>query len=229
MKKTTLILLSALILLLGSLAYSLIRVVEFRNKANNILSNTAWENFTTDVLGAEKRPEVVLFGDSQVAFWPISVCWGALGVKNRGICGDISITAVGRFVKDVVKEHPLTCIIEIGTNDIAHNTQNKDVANAIDSMIILSQIANIRPIVCSILPTTEENSQDREKTKIFELNNILNDLCLKRNVKFVDLYNVLADQQGYLSSEYSKDGLHISRKAYIKITNMLFDVIRTCP
>ena len=206
----------AICILFVSLCVVGLKALEFRNKANSVLSNEKWEMFTKQVL--KFKAPIVLFGDSQIAFWPVSICWGAQAVLNRGVAGEHSDAALHRFARDVINENAKTCIIEIGTNDIAHNGSPESIAAAIDSMISITQLAGVRPIICSILPTTIEMSKIRPKSKIIETNNLFRLVCIKRNVQYIDLNDILADNAGYLKDEYSKDGLHLSRKAYVRIT-----------
>ena len=63
-----------------------------------------------------------------------------------------------RFRQDVIDLKPKVVVILAGTNDVAENTGKMTLGETegnIESMILLAKANGIRPVLCSILPSTE--------------------------------------------------------------------------
>ena len=56
---------------------------------------------------------------------------------------------------------------------------------------------------------------------ILRLNRLLPDLCTDEGAYFVDAGSVLRDADGYLKTEYTTDGIHLTEGAYLEILQAL--------
>ena len=97
------------------------------------LENPQWEH-TLAEQHLYARP-IVLFGDSQIANWPVSTSFGALPVLNRGVGGDWAVKASARFKQAVIPLNPSMVVILIGTNDLAHQQPVELVLSSIREMV----------------------------------------------------------------------------------------------
>jgi len=210
-------------ILLVLLALSIWKMIYFRNKANNILSNEHWETFIRSTIDTSCKP-IVLFGDSQIAFWPIAITYGASYVLNRGVGGDRADSSIHRFRRDVINVNPSQVIILIGTNDLSHQESNQNIVKNIQKMAEEAIANSIRPIV--ILPVRPKLDYTRPVNKIIELNSQLQSMCQKKRDKrifFIDIYKTLCDTTMHLREDFSRDGLHINQKAYSTLTRQIND------
>ena len=64
----------------------------------------------------------------------------------------------------------------------------------------------------------DENLQYRD---IMEINNRLKEYCEGNNCTYIDMYNLLLDDEGNFSEEYTDDGLHPNDRGYEVITEEL--------
>lgn len=98
------------------------------------------------------------------------------------------------FINSMILNHsPDICIIMIGTNDIAHASENAhdnremitDYLSTMQSIITTLQINNIKVILMS--PPMSRNIEDCKRGE--ELSEALKWLCIKNNVEFIDIYS----------------------------------------
>ncbi len=113
---------------------------------------------------------------------------------------------------------PKYICIMLGTNGLSY-LKTEDMSDKlgafIDEMKKLCPDAKIT--VSSIPPITkahEEKKPERLST-VVEYNAKLKKLAEDKSVAFVDIYSLLRDESGYLSSNYAEqDGLHLKKRAY---------------
>lgn len=132
-------------------------------------------------------------------------------VKNLGRSGDTAAALAERFEDDVLPFQPKYLLILGGSNSIRGGTSAEEVIASLNAIKLKCQVNGITPIFLTLPPVnpdriqrvfnqpTAENWQD-ELAKV-------NDFI--RTQKYVvDIYPVLADENGLLPVKYSQDGLH---------------------
>jgi O-antigen chain-terminating methyltransferase len=86
--------------------------------------------------------------------------------------------------------------------------------------------------VCGIVPVgTEENIYGyryyatREVRSLIyqEFNSKLKSFCCKNNLKFMDIYEITSDEQGFFLPEYTDDGVHLNSKLISHIEQLAMD------
>src|SRR5687767_7333628 len=102
--------------LLGALALSTWKMFEFRDRLHALTDNARWEATVTKDAG----PPIMMFGDSQIALWPMAASFGALPIANRGISGDWATRAIERFGREFDALRPKTVVLLMGTNDLGN-------------------------------------------------------------------------------------------------------------
>ena len=77
----------------------------------------------------------------------------------------------------------------------------------------------------AILPVTEEKSASGyyNRENVLSFNEQLIDLCREKEVFYLDLFNLFADEEGYLPLEFSSDGVHLNRTYYLVWSDYLRD------
>jgi len=183
------------------------------------LENPQWEH-TLAEQHLYARP-IVLFGDSQIANWPVSTSFGALPVLNRGVGGDWAVKASARFKQAVIPLNPSMVVILIGTNDLAHQQPVELVLSSIREMVSSAREHGAIVIICSVLPTRGEAARARPKDQLQQLNSNLQKLAAEQEASYSDLYSALADERGELPPAFSEDGLHLNSAGYLRVTSVL--------
>lgn len=163
-----------------------------------------------------KNPYIVIEGDSTAAGGTAGASmamWLSMYLKrqitNNAIWGSWTGQVKARLKETVLDLHPKYCILLMGTNGI-HGGETR--TNSLDNYeeILDTLITNkIEPIVCAVLPRNDF-PVDNAAIRIF--NSALLHMCQEKSIKFVDLYNPLANEDGS-AKEYvlhNADNLHWS-------------------
>ncbi|MFI5093169.1 MAG: SGNH/GDSL hydrolase family protein [Candidatus Acidiferrales bacterium] len=138
---------------------------------------------------------------------------------NRGISGQTSPQMLLRFRQDVIDLKPKVVLILAGTNDIAENTGKmtlEETEGNIESMSELARANGIRPILCSVLPSTDFwwHKGLQPASKIKELNARIKEYAAKNDLVYVDYYSAMVNGEGGLKKEFSPDGVHPNAAGY---------------
>jgi acyl-CoA thioesterase-1 len=156
---------------------------------------------------------VVFMGDSITEGWHLDQSFPGKPYINRGISGQTSTQMLLRFRQDVVDLKPKVVVILAGTNDVAQNTgpmAPEQTEGDIASMAQLALANGIRPVICSILPSTEfwwHRGMD-PAPKIAAINDWLEKYTAQHHYVYVDFYDKMKDAQGGLPADLSRDGVH---------------------
>jgi lysophospholipase L1-like esterase len=183
------------------------------------LENPQWERTLADQ-HLYARP-IVLFGDSQIANWPVSTSFGALPVLDRGVGGDWAVNATTRFRQEVIPLNPSVVVILIGTNDLAHQQPVELVLSSIREMVSSARERGVTVILCSLLPVRGEAARVRPNDQLKQLNSELQKLAAEQGASYSDLHSALADDRGELPAAFSEDGLHLNSAGYLRVTSVL--------
>lgn len=113
---------------------------------------------------------------------------------------------------------PERICIMLGTNGLAF----LDISYMADSMGKLIEqleeaVPDVQIVILSIPPVTEEHEKENpEKVPLIaEYNTLLAQTAEDKECKFIDIFTMLQDENGYLAEEYAEaDGLHFLGKAY---------------
>jgi len=196
---------------------------------------TDW-GFLAKFRDADKQLAPPVAGETRVVFMGDSITegWGmkatptspARGVffpgkpyLNRGISGQTSPQMLVRFRQDVIDLKPQVVVILAGTNDIAENTGKMtldETEGNIESMSELARASGIRPVLCSVLPSTDfwwhKGLEPAPKIKL--LNEWIKMYAAKHDLDYVDYYSAMVNDEGGLKKEFSPDGVHPNAAGY---------------
>ncbi|MBA0884207.1 SGNH/GDSL hydrolase family protein [Flavobacterium undicola] len=164
---------------------------------------------------------VVFLGDSITEFWSKEqpIFFQNKSYINRGISGQTTPQMLLRFRSDVIALNPKIVVILAGGNDIAGNTgpaTTEMITNNLFSMIELAQVHHIKVILCSVLPANffYWNPKEKPADRIIELNTILKEYALLKEILFVDYYSAMVDDQKGLKTVFSEDRVHPNTVGY---------------
>ncbi|GAA0650009.1 GDSL-type esterase/lipase family protein [Brevundimonas lenta] len=170
---------------------------------------------------AGQRTDVVFIGDSITEMWRIAQPdLFRDGVVNRGISGQTSPQILLRFMPDVIALKPRAVHLMCGINDVAGNTgptTPADYKANILAMLELARANGVTVILAGLTPISglpwTPGVQD-PKGRAAELNAWLAALAAERGLIHADYGPVLADAQGGLRADYTRDGVHPVGRGY---------------
>ena len=180
-------------------------------------------------------PRVVLYGDSITDAWPDlrPEFFASTGFIGRGISGEETSHMVLRFRQDVIDIQASTVVILAGINDIAINMggpYREDLTYSnILTMIDLAWQNGIRPVICSVLPSSHFRWRP-EVTDIFEkvcsLNARVKAYCERHGVTYVDYCSVLAGPDGRAKEGLTRDTVHPVAEGYALMEQLLLESLK---
>jgi lysophospholipase L1-like esterase len=173
-------------------------------------------------LAVKKSKRVVLMGNS------ITESWLAMRADffrnnpylvNRGISGQTTGQMLVRFRQDVVNLQPDVVVIMAGINDIAENqgpATLEEIRDNIHSMAVLAANANIKVVLCSVLPAAKFPWRPglQPAPKVYALNQMLKELAQKYNYAYLDYYAAMVNDSLGMKSGLSYDDVHPSEAGY---------------
>ncbi|MGD0962246.1 MAG: GDSL-type esterase/lipase family protein [Methylomonas sp.] len=183
-------------------------------------------------------PLAVLYGDSRAELWDAPNNIAGFRIINRGISGQTSVQILGRFERQIAPLKPKVIILQAGINDLramplfpgirdqAIITQCQE--NLL-SVIEKARELGVKVIVTTIFPlgyTDDSPATLRVKSAILTVNFFLQSLA-SRDVLILDSAKVLSDQHGNLLASYTDDGLHLNRKGYLALNDVLRNMLES--
>jgi lysophospholipase L1-like esterase len=167
-------------------------------------------------------------GDSITDFWsrlPAGFFPGK-PYYNRGISGQTTAQMLVRFRADAIALRPAAVVILAGTNDVAGNTGRaplEAIENNLASMADLARAHDIRVILASVLPVTDEKvvngkslvrSDERPPATLRALNAWISTYARDAHHIYLDYASAMADPKGALKTALTDDGLHPNAAGY---------------
>lgn len=177
-----------------------------------------------------EKGEIVFYGDSITEMCDVSLYYPEFEIINRGISGDTTSGMLERLQDNLLDIEPSTVVFLGGTNDIGKNVPIEEIAGNIESILkaIKDRCPNCRIIVQSVYPVNKNirprylnQVNARTNDAVIKLNAALVELCQRRGYTYVNTYSYLIDDEGNLKSEYTRDGLHLTRKAYFALAEVI--------
>ena len=168
----------------------------------------------------------VFLGDSITHGYPLKNYYHDLPVIRSGIGGYTTAALLNNIETMLYQYNPTKVFILIGTNDYLYHVRPDEIQNNIEK--IIKDIKKNRPYtkiyIESILPVnTSKNDLDgRNNETIKETNRLIQKLCTKYSVTYIDLFSKMIDEQGSLKLKYTYDGLHLTEEGYRKMTEIIF-------
>ena len=178
---------------------------------------------------AKDEARVVFMGDSITDMWQLPKSGGFFPGKayvDRGIGGQTTPQMVLRFRADVIALQPKVVVILAGTNDIAGNTGPmtlEETEGDLATMAELARLHGIRVVLSSVMPVNDVADPDgksivqtekRPPGKILALNEWIRKYAADNGYVYLDYFPATADEQGFLKSEMTNDGLHPNAQGY---------------
>lgn len=159
---------------------------------------------------AHARQIIAFFGDSitQAGRW--TEWFPDVEALNLGVGGDTTDDALARL-DDVVAAAPDGIVLLIGTNDLGTRQSVEHLVRNVETMCVELRRAlpGSRMLVQSIMPRGREFA-----ARIQEANIHIRQFTSTVRAQFLDLWPVLALEDGELNPAFSDDRLHLSAAGY---------------
>ena len=177
---------------------------------------------------------VVFMGDSITDIWAqpqLGIFFPGKPYVGRGIGGQTTPQMLVRFRPDVIALKPKVVVILAGTNDIAGNTgpmSPEDIEANLASMSELAHANKIAVVLSSVLPVFDGGhtsdgrplvmTDRRPPEKILALNRWIKTYAVEHGDIYLDYFQAMVDDHGFLKKELSEDGLHPNKAGYAVMT-----------
>ncbi|KAM3111351.1 SGNH/GDSL hydrolase family protein [Phormidesmis sp. 146-20] len=165
----------------------------------------------------------VLVGDSLSLWFPPELLPSDRTWLNQGISGETSAGLLKRL-NLFEKTEPQAIFLMIGINDLVKGISDQDLLENYQKIVqdLKEAHPKSRIIVQSILPHANKSTNEKRdrlldisNKRIHDLNQKIAAITQSANVSYLDLQPLFVDNEGYLRSELTTDGLHLSSQGYL--------------
>lgn len=170
--------------------------------------------------------DYVFVGDSIVENYPqeeLQRISHSSVILNRGINDDTTLGLKNRLDESVYATSPRWVIIMIGAGDLATPRSVNAIAKTYKEIVydIFDNIPTTSIYIVSVIPQNSDYSGFSENNikRIKELNAKLEAFADTCAAVYVNIYDVLADENGYLKKEYSDNGFSLNSVGYAALTD----------
>ncbi|MGW5107428.1 GDSL-type esterase/lipase family protein [Nocardia sp. NPDC004123] len=152
---------------------------------------------------------VVFFGDSITEGGLWDEWFPQVRPVNRGIGGNTVDDLRARL--DTAIDAPAAVFLLVGTNDLGLGQTPGQVAENLRGLVaeIRDRAPHAPLFVQSVMPRRVKFAE-----RIRELNSVAADIAAQADAVYIDLWPALADADGALRQEFTRDGLHLSGAGY---------------
>lgn len=177
----------------------------------------------------------VFLGDSIFEQYDLDKFYKDMPVVNSGISGNKTTDILNNMEERLYVYNPSKVFLMIGTNDFALNISTDDTVKNIGK--IIEDIKKNRPYaeiyVQSIYPVNKSDDEkidldtvsDRNNEDIKSINDGIKEICKEKDVTYMNIYDLLLDEDGNLKLDYTVEGLHINDDGYEVITEEVMKVL----
>ena len=157
----------------------------------------------------QKQSDLIFLGDSLTDFHD----WSIFGKHhNAGIAGDTTDGLLYRLHYTLEKK-PKTLLLMIGINDLLQGQYVETMKNNYEK--IFKTIKGIEHVfILSLLPVEAMDQTLQINESVIVLNHFLRSECTANQFVYVDLYNLMVDNDLGIKRDLTSDGVHLTEKAY---------------
>ncbi len=177
---------------------------------------------------APQPKRVVFLGTQVVSRWDVQAAFPQWEAVNRGIEGQRVAGFLLRFRSDVIALRPGAVVIEVSSYNFRQQWEVEEIREYAQSMADLARANGIMPIFGTVIPP-RRGVVDLGDYKIMDSIAVFNE-WLRAGAqagqwRLVEFNRLLADEQGYLRKDLSKDGIDPNEAGYRVMTTALDSVL----
>lgn len=182
-----------------------------------------------------KKENIVFYGDSITEMYELDKFYPGMPVVNAGHGGYLSRRLFEEVEEKLLVYNPTKVFMLMGTNDIAYsNYTNEEIVDNVKGIVnaIRKDRKNVKIYIESIYPVNETIEIDhnvmhiRRNGRIKEINALLKKYCKEENITYINLFDVLKEEDGTIDEDYTLEGLHINENGYKIITDYLMKYVK---
>lgn len=164
--------------------------------------------------------DIVFLGNSITHYCEWHELLGMPNIKNRGISGDV-VDRMTERLDPIVNGHPAKIFVMGGVNDVSHKLSADTIAARMEKLLdyIIEKTPQTKIYLQSALPINNDfgrfKTLDGTEQVIVDYNKRLAEIAVERGITFINLFPLLADENGKLDEKYTNDGLHLLGNAYL--------------
>lgn len=188
---------------------------------------------------AEYAPQdaTVFFGDSITELCRIDDIYGEYSKKagvpvvNRGISAETTASMLERIEESVIAIQPRNLVMLMGVNDLNQGVSQEQITENIRQMIQLvkEKTPQTNIVLQAVYPIDPDRTsfyermqlKGRDNAAIRALNEKLAVMAEEENVRFINVTEVLSDENGNLRKDYTFDGLHPNVSGYLAVRDFI--------
>lgn len=210
---------------LAAAAWGVRRLGGWRYTAHRLVTEAAWPTYTQRRSQLEALPplrpgDLVLLGDSHVAYGQWDELLPGVPVRNRGISGE-GIEGLRAFAKTLNLDSSHAVVLEIGTNDLLFHEPEWLLARY-DSAVAELRGRGARVWACTLPGVNGEvRWTGIDAAAVARVNAALRE----RAPRLVDLAAALDTERGVLPAELTDDGVHLRGEGYLRWARALRDSV----
>ncbi len=174
---------------------------------------------------------LVFIGNQLTEHWEVQKYFPSYEAINRGISGQRFAGFLLRFRPDVLELFPKAVIIEFSSYNFRPEYSLKELKDYLICLAELAEAHHIKPILTTVIPTRKplryEGYSVLDSVKTF--NQWLREYCDEKGYAYVDFYQTLADEQGYLPVSLSASHIEPNDTGYERLANATRKVLETLP
>lgn len=201
-----------------------------------ILAN-GWKKKVNDFNEYNKcvnKSGIIFVGDSLTDNYNVYEYYKGYDVYNRGIGGDTTIGLLKRMNESVYDLKPSIVVLLIGINDfeLVENSTPETIYQNISKIVseIHKNLLDTKIILESLYPVNKSDNfkinqpsvMRKSNSKINEVNEKIKDIP---GVYYLNIHDLLLDDNKELKIEYTMEGLHVNTFGYHFVTKIIKDKI----
>lgn len=184
----------------------------------------------------DKEERYLFLGDS--LFWQYNTdeFFKDYNIINSGTNGITALDTLNVIEENVYAHNPTSVFILLGTNDLYHGYNVQETIEHLQNLVnkIHNDKPDIKINILSLLPInktdnskiSKEANNNKTNEQILEVNNQLQAYCEEKSFTYINVHDILIDENGNLKLDYTREGLHITDLGYHQITMELLKYIK---
>jgi len=169
----------------------------------------------------KNKYDIVLAGDSLIAFMPVNKLFPNLSIMNQGISGDTT-KGLHERIKYIIKVPPKKVFINIGSNDLVILNSRpmmivQNIMNIVDD--IKQENDKIEVFIFTVTPVNPDlkiSNQNfifgRTNEDIRHINELIYQTFDKNII--LNIHDLVVDDKMKLAEKYTSDGIHFNDLGY---------------
>ena len=173
---------------------------------------TLLTNESQSIARRSSGPVAVMLGDSLSLWFPSDRLPQSSVWLNQGISGETTRGVLLRST-DLATAQPSTIYVMAGVNDLKRGLRDADILNNISQTLkqLRQRHPNAQIVLQSILPT---RSTQVPNDRIAQINTWLSVVAKRQGAYYLDIHSHFTARDGYLRSDLTTDGIHLSDRGY---------------